>query len=103
MSPTSYQTAPPRIRRVRIIGRWVFRVNAFADPCRYWCRREDSNLHELSLTTTSRLRVYQFHHFGWEKTEPGQASGTSESTGLPGAVNFVSGAAFCCVGSGCDC
>lgn len=27
-----------------------------------WCAREDSNLHAVSGTATSRLRVYQFRH-----------------------------------------
>ena len=29
---------------------------------RKWCTRKDSNLHAFRGTTTSRLRVYQFHH-----------------------------------------
>ena len=28
------------------------------------CRRPESNRHEVTLTAPSRLRVYQFHHFG---------------------------------------
>ena len=28
------------------------------------CRKPDSNRHEVTLTAPSRLRVYQFHHFG---------------------------------------
>jgi len=31
--------------------------------CR-WCRRRDSNSHELSPPPPSRWCVYQFHHFG---------------------------------------
>ncbi len=30
-----------------------------------WCRRRDLNPHEINLTTPSRWRVYQFHHFGY--------------------------------------
>src|SRR3989344_2276031 len=29
-----------------------------------WCRGQDSNLHTVSGTAPSRLRVYQFHHLG---------------------------------------
>jgi hypothetical protein len=28
------------------------------------CPRQDSNLHNLSVTTPSRWHVYQFHHMG---------------------------------------
>ena len=31
---------------------------------RFWCPGQDSNLHELMLTTPSKKRVYQFHHLG---------------------------------------
>ncbi len=47
MSPTSYQTAPPRNKsqEYRIYNKFG-QVN--------WCRREDLNLHEQKLTTPSR-------------------------------------------------
>ncbi len=27
-----------------------------------WCGREDSNFHNVTITATSTLRVYQFRH-----------------------------------------
>ena len=51
-----------------------------------WCRGGDLNSYELTLTTPSRWRVYQFHHLGsnwqeWEDSNPRPA--VLETAALP--------------------
>ena len=38
-----------------------------------WCGREDSNFHDIAITATSTLRVYQFRHDRTVEVEPGNS------------------------------